>query len=396
MRTRLLILTFLILAIPFLVLIVWLPGHMGAHLGDEVTRRGQLAAEVLDKSAIGALAVNDQSALNQLAKGLIRDKDILYIVFLDKDGKVLADSGIDKPILAGLQPHFPRAIRSDSGWTSEFEFLAPNREPVTHVCRPIYYEQLRIGTVMVGISTRRLELTVNQFRTQLALLFGLFLAAALLAAHLVARSLSISLSKVSEAIGSLPAEGLESVPLKDPVFTDLIERVRSATSSYADALRELETQKLLLEADLTRLEEENALLNSRLNILLKQTAHQQEKMKVAETQSQELDNLGALIQFATTIVGEVESSMRHIGQGAEHLHQHLNQLTGLVDQLEKSVRHSAEESEQVRKYKESIGYETVKQSMDELVATIQGGAGWAEQLVDLLRQLAASSTPRGR
>jgi DNA primase catalytic subunit len=249
---------------------------------------------------------------------------------------------------------------------------------------------------MVGISARRLALTVNQFRAQLVLLFALFLAAALLIAHLVARSLSISLSKVSEAIGSLPAEGLEAVPLKDPVFTDLIERVRSATSSYADSLKELETQKLLLEADLTRLEEENALLNSRVNTLLKQTAHHQEKMKVAETQSQELDKLGALIQFATTIVAEVESSMRHIGQGAQHLHQHLSQLTGLVDQLEKSVLHSAEESEQVRKYKESIGYETVKQSVDELVATIQGGAGWAEQLVDLLRQLAASSTTKGR
>jgi chromosome segregation ATPase len=249
---------------------------------------------------------------------------------------------------------------------------------------------------MVGISTRRLELAVDQFRTQLVLLFGLFLIAALLVAHLVARSISISLSKVSEAIGSLPAEGLEDMPLKDPIVTDLIERIRSTTNSYSDAIKELETQKVQLEADLTRLEEENALLNSRVNTLVKQTVHHQERMKVAETQSQELEKLGALIQFATTIVVEVESSMRHIGQGAEQLHQHLNQLTGLVDHLEKSARHSADESERVRKYKESIGYENVKQSMDELVATIQGGAGWAEQLVDLLRQLAASSAAKSR
>ena len=396
MRTRLLILTIFILAIPFLVLIMWLPGHMGEHLKDEVIRRGQLAAEVLDKSAIGALAINDQPALNQLAKGLIRDVDILYVIFLDKDGKVSADSGMDKATLADLQTLFPRAIRSESEWTSKPELLAPNREPAIHVCRPIYYEQLRIGTVMVGIAARRLELTVSQFRTQLVVFFGLFLVAGLLATHLVAKSFSMSLAKVSEAIASLPAEGLESLAIKDPVLTELIERIRSTITSYSDTLRELESQKLQLEGDLTRMEEENVLLNSRLSNLTKQATHQQEKMRAAEAQSREIEKLGAMIQFAATIVAEVESSMRHIGRGAEHLRQHLMRLTGLVEQLEKSIQPSTEESEQVRKYKESIGYETVKQSMDELVATIQGGAGWSEQLVDLLRQLAASGTSRGK
>ena len=49
-----------------------LPWHVESLLLDELTRRGELAAEAMDKSAIGALVVNDAAALHQLASGFIR------------------------------------------------------------------------------------------------------------------------------------------------------------------------------------------------------------------------------------------------------------------------------------------------------------------------------------
>jgi methyl-accepting chemotaxis protein len=379
-----------------LVLVFWLPRHMGDHLAGEVARRGRLAAEVLDKSAIGALAMSDESALNQLTKGLIRDSDILYAVILDKDGRVLADNGIDKSLLAGLEPRFREALKRDSDWTSSSERWIPSQEPVIHVCRPVYYEQLRIGTVLLGISLRRVALTVSQFRGQLAVLCGLLLIIALLATYQAARSFSKSLSKISEAIGAPSQEGLETLGRADPCFAGLIEEIRKARTAYSDALRELEAQRLLLETDLAQMQEENALLNSRLNTVQKQVALQQDRIMTAEAQSRHSDKLAALIQFATSIVTEVETSMHHIGQGAEQLRRSFHHLTGLFDRLESSSRHTAEETEQIRKYKAAMGYDQLKESMDELVATIQGGASWAGQLVDMLRQLATSSTSKGK
>ncbi len=89
-----------------LPLLLWLPGRVEEQQTEELVRRGRLATELLDKSAIGALTVYDRGALDQIAKGFIRSMDFLYVVILDKDGKLLADSGLEKtdlePSPAGL------------------------------------------------------------------------------------------------------------------------------------------------------------------------------------------------------------------------------------------------------------------------------------------------------
>ena len=57
-----------------------------------------------------ALTVYDRGALDQIAKGFIRSMDFLYVVILDKDGKLLADSGLEKTDLDRVQQVFPRAV----------------------------------------------------------------------------------------------------------------------------------------------------------------------------------------------------------------------------------------------------------------------------------------------
>ncbi len=396
MRNRFLILLVSILGLFSVLLLYWLPSQVGGHLADETSRRARLAAEVLDKSAIGPLVVNDQAALNQIARGLLRDNDILYVLILDKEGKPLADSGISQQGKIALQPRVAEALRRESDWTSEAALWPPTREPVVHVSRPVFFEQLRIGTILLGISGRGTELVVNHIRKQLGLFCGIMLLGGILLSLGVSRSFSRSLTEVSRILEDSAEASLEAGRQIDPALKDLVEKVASARNSFDTTLKELETQKLQLEADLTGMQEENALLNSRLSAVFKQVASQQNKLKGSENQSRELDKMSALIQFATSIVTEVESSMRHVATGAEQLRSNLARLNGLIERLERSCVHSPEEAEQIRQYKDSISYERVKESMDELLATIQGGANWAEQLVDLLRHLAVPNSPRGK
>ena len=114
MRNRIFILVFILIALTVLPLLFWLPARVEEQQTEELVRRGRLAAELLDKSAIGALSVYDRGALNQIAKGFIRSTDFLYVVILDKDGKLLADSGLEKTDVERVEQVFPELLRTDS------------------------------------------------------------------------------------------------------------------------------------------------------------------------------------------------------------------------------------------------------------------------------------------
>jgi len=94
------------------VAIFWLPSRVESLLTDELTRRGKLATEALEKSALGALVVYDQGALNQLAKSFIRSNEILYVLILDKDGQNLADSEIEKTNFSSIERVLPGFVKS--------------------------------------------------------------------------------------------------------------------------------------------------------------------------------------------------------------------------------------------------------------------------------------------
>jgi hypothetical protein len=89
----------------------------------------------LDKSVIGALTVYDRGALDQIAKGFIRSTDFPYVVILDKDRKVLADSGLEKTDLERVEQVFPELLRRDSD--ADLTAAWPRTgEEIIHLARP--------------------------------------------------------------------------------------------------------------------------------------------------------------------------------------------------------------------------------------------------------------------
>jgi hypothetical protein len=121
----------------------------------------------------------------------------------------------------------------------------------------------------------------------------------------------------------------------------------------------------------------------------KQVESLQEKIRLMEDQSKHLHHILPLVQFATGVAPEIDASMRHISQSAEHLNEDLWRLRNLIELYEKALPQTPEDLEVIRQYKSFIHYDKIKQTMEELVVTIRGGASWAEQLADLLKQLSA-------
>lgn len=395
MRNRFLILAIILSALAALPLILWLPSRVQQQQTEELVRRGRLASELLDKSAIGALTVYDRGALDQIAKGFIRSTDFLYVVILDKDHKLLADSGLEKADLARVEQVIPELLRTDN----DAELSVPwhqTLEPAIHLSRPVFYEQLRIGTVVLGLSARRVATQTAALRTQMMLLSGAILLTGLVLSLLLHRSLSQPLRKIAQNLEVLPDAQMEKLAGKVKEYNFLVEGLTKQRNLFKNSLSELEAQKLQLEVELAQKGEEVSGLTSKLGAMSKQLETLQEKLRAMEEESRHLTSVLPVVEFATGIAPEIDTSMQQISQSAGRLSEDLGRLRNLIDLYEKALPQSQEDLEVIRQYKTFISYERIREAMDELVTTIRGGAGWAEQLADILKQLSTAPTTKGK
>ena len=386
MRNRFLIFTATVTLLTALPLLLWLPGRVEEQQTEELVRRGRLATELLDKSAIGALTVYDRGALDQIAKGFIRSMDFLYVVILDKDGKLLADSGLEKTDLERVQQIFPRLLRTDND--AELAGTWPRTgEAVIHLSRPVFYEQLRIGTVVLGISARRVALQTSALRTQMLLVSSIVLVAGLVFAFVLQFKLSRPIRKIAQNLGVLSDAQIEGLAGKVEEYNLLAESLTKQRNLFKNSLNELEGQKVQLEVELAQSREETTSVTSKLGAMAKQVESLQEKLRDMEEQSRHLTRVLPVVEFATGVAPEIDTSMQQISQSAGRLSEDLGRLRNLLDLYEKALPQSQEDLEVIRQYKTFISYDRIREAMDELVTTIRGGASWSEQLADILKQL---------
>jgi methyl-accepting chemotaxis protein len=142
-----------------------------------------------------------------------------------------------------------------------------------------------------------------------------------------------------------------------------------------------------LEAELTQSREETTSVTSKLGAMAKQVESLQQKLRDMEDQSRHLTRVLPVVEFATGVAPEIDTSMQQISRSAERLSEDLGRLRNLLDLYEKAMPQSQEDLEVIRQYKTFISYERIREAMDELVTTIRGGASWSEQLADILKQL---------
>ncbi|PYV45827.1 MAG: hypothetical protein DMG06_00760 [Acidobacteria bacterium] len=395
MRIKFLFPTLIIVVLFSAVILLWIPWQVENLLKIELTQRGKLAAETLDKSALGALVVQDQRALNQLAKGFISSNEILFVLILDKDGQNLADSGIEKKDYSVIERHLPEIIKAETDLVTTDQWPSTG-DSFFHIARPVFYEQLRIGTIVLGISARWASLALTQLRLQLGFLCGAILFLGVCLPLLAARSLSRPLQKIAAGIANQSNQQLEMLAGNVHEFNQLVEGIEKAKNLFTSSLSELERQKLELETELAKRHEENSSLSSRLGAVTKQAESLQDKMTTLQSHSGHLSKLLPLVQFATGIAPEIDSSMQHISRSADQLREDLDRLRNLLALYEKASPLVPEDREVIRQYKSFINYEQIRQSMDELVTTIRGGADWAEQLADLLKQISVGDLTKAK
>ena len=357
-------------------------------MSEELLSRGKLITEALDKASIGGLTVYDRQALDQLAKGFFRSSEILYVVIIDKDGQIMSDSGLEKQDLAGLKNFIAYVQKVESDYHDR-NFWGARREDCLHLARPVYFERVRVGTILLGLSAGEVDASAKRFQHIAGiLLIGVFLIG-LVTSLLAAKSLSTRIRGITSGLGHLSDPEMEVLAGKTQEFNKLVESILNQKNLFKSSLAELESQSLQLQTELSLSKEENTTLSSRLSVMSKQLEGLQGKLQTFQEQSKDLTQFLPILEFASGIAPEIDSSMQQVSQSASQLSEDFDRVKNLIDLYEKALPHSPEDLEVIRQYKEFIRYETMRESLNELVATIRGGASWAEQLADVLKQLSS-------
>ena len=172
----------------------------------------------------------------------------------------------------------------------------------------------------------------------------------------------------------------------------LVESILTQKNLFKSSLAELEPRSVQLETDLSLAKEENSTLSSRLSAMSKEIEELQEKLQTIQGHSKDLAQFLPILEFASGVAPEIDSSMRQVSQSASQLSEDFDRVKNLIDLYEKALPQSPEDLEVIRQYKEFIGYDTMRESINELVATIRGGSSWAEQLADILKQISSGRT----
>ncbi len=393
MRIRFLLIAWISTLLLTGILWSYLPGQVQNVLIEEILQKGKEAAQNLENVASGALIVGDSNALEQLAKGFVRTDHILYVVVLDKDGHVVAQGGQSHHASVSIERILGRARKSEADW-SQADSWPQTNESYYHLARPVFYEQLRVGTLLLGISAKQATAARILIQRQILILgFAVFILITVLA-WIFARSVSRPLRQLERQLDP-HADAPGSMKIKG--FAELMriqDKITESRGLYEKSSRDMESLNFELTQQLAGLQEKNDILSSRLNSVNRQMESLRLKISQLGTKTSSSGApLPPAVQFALSMTPEVIAAMEQIRESASTLNIDLKTMIAYIGLLETAPEPSEEDFEAIRQYREFINYDRIVQQVTELMETIQSGAAWSGQLANLLIQLEQDASP---
>jgi two-component system, NtrC family, sensor histidine kinase AtoS len=260
LRARFLLGTVLVLLIMMATVIAVVEHRQRAAIIEEVQRRGEVIVRNLAALSQAPLLLYNFTALEQNVVRVAAEADVVYASILDADGKVAVHSR--SPELAGTVPSRVgdlRAVHADTFLVQETPFR-DTRESIYTLSIPIVVDGQRWGTVVVGLSKRRMEAEIRRTRWELGVLTLVTLVLGGVVAGLVARRIARPMRELAQGAAAISRGELNQRIL--PASSDEIGQVAIAFNHMASQLFQQRSALETAHADLRRHFEEVADLKS--------------------------------------------------------------------------------------------------------------------------------------
>ncbi|MEO6666710.1 MAG: methyl-accepting chemotaxis protein, partial [Nitrospiria bacterium] len=144
-------------------------GRTGEFLEEALTKRGVSLANNLAHNSTYGISIGDSSSLVSYIKGVMRETDVVYVKILDGRGIVWVHSDPAYIKQVDADPIAVKALKASEG------FVVPvieKGEKILTVIEPVWFDgaapgmseqgqKARIGTVVMGLSTRELKANLH-------------------------------------------------------------------------------------------------------------------------------------------------------------------------------------------------------------------------------------------
>ncbi len=173
---------------------------------QEVEKRALVIAQRLADSSTPYLLTYNYVALEQLARQMQKDPDILYAIILDKEGGVAAHS-LQYDLLGRIlgEAVSAQAARASQPTLQRYLFPGAAQTPVYDATVPVRVEQSdeKWGAVRVGVSLAGMEAEIARTRRQIALVGLLAVGIGNLASVLLARRIIGPIQELARGVAAV-------------------------------------------------------------------------------------------------------------------------------------------------------------------------------------------------
>lgn len=180
--------TALIIFIISLVILTTLRREQAMILG-RIQRKGFVLAEVLSMASVNAVLNFDYSTLKRYLDTVTKDKDVIYVMMLDKEGVVKMHTNLDRLGSRIADPFFQKALYD----TEPIIQQVTNHEQknIYEIGAPIIAGEQTLGVIRIAMSSENIQIEIRRSRNWLLLIgllaIGIGIIGAILMAEMIAR-----------------------------------------------------------------------------------------------------------------------------------------------------------------------------------------------------------------
>jgi len=207
-------------------------------LTAEMTKRGLTIAKDLGNSAKNPLLANDDLTLSLLVQDAMKDPDVVYVVFTDQDGRIVAHPDLG---LIGRPIERPAGLALAVGELQVRPYTDAKHGKLIDFAVPLVFSKVPVGALYLGFSQKTMDQALINARNQTLLISAVMVVIGIAGAAGLATVLSRPVLRLAEGTRAIAAGNFQvSLPVAS---RDEIGVLTDSFNQMAKSLREKEMIK---------------------------------------------------------------------------------------------------------------------------------------------------------
>lgn len=200
---------------------------------EELRKKGQTIAKLLAMSSINFLLTNDYSTMKRFTETIATDEDVRHVIILDPSGLVKMHNDVEM-----IGEFLTDQLTLDSLVSTEDshqQYRKGEKEDLYDISVPIIASDKILGTVRIGISTRKMNQEIAKSRNRILVMGLLTVLVGMIGSLLLGKSISRPIKKLVKSAKAISRGELDvtlEVTSKDEVgiltaaFRDMAEALK--------------------------------------------------------------------------------------------------------------------------------------------------------------------------